>query len=111
MAYPAALRQRVLAHYDEGVKTKAIAAMLKVSPACCRRVKLHRGKPRPKIGGSRFKLDLPALLRLEQFVAEKSDATLEELRKRIADELNVTISIGALCDALRRRKLTLDKSR
>ena len=97
--------------YDQGKETKEIATQLLVSPSWCRRVKQRRGQPRPRIGGGHFKLDAAARSSLEKFVAERPDATLEELRKRILKELNITVSIGALWDTLRRLKLTLKKSR
>jgi transposase len=110
MAYPDALRQRVLAHYDEGVKTKQIAFMLKVSPAWCRRVKQNRDKPRPKIGGKPFKIAGQNRLQFEQFVEQRPDSTLEELQKRVLKELHLKVSIGTIWATLRRLKLTLKKS-
>jgi transposase len=44
-------------------------------------------------------------------VDEGPDATLEELRARVASELRITISIGALWETLRVMKLSLKKSR
>jgi len=111
MALPDALRERVLAFYDEGLKTRQIARNLRVSASWCRRVKQFRGRPRPKNGGGRPKLNDQACARLCAFVDEKPDATLAELQRRIADELGITISSGALWNTLRRLRLTLKKSR
>ena len=111
MAYPRALRERVLAFYDEGLPTRQIARNLRVSESWCRRVKQRRGLPRPKLGGGRFKLDADARVRLDRFVSETPDATLAELQQRIADDLGIDVSIGALWNTLRRMKLTLKKSR
>ena len=111
MAYPDAIRDRVLAFYDEGLKTRQIAANLRISPAYCRRVKQHRGRPRPKNGGGRYKLDEAACQRLCAFVEDAPDATLAELQQRLLDELRIRISSGALWNTLRRLKLTLKKSR
>ena len=110
MAHPTALRERVLAFYDEGLKTRQIAHNLRVSESWCRRVKQRRNLPRPKLGGGTFKLDTSACGKLEQFVREKPDATLAELQTRIAKQLDIPISIGALWNTLKRLKLTLKKS-
>lgn len=110
MAHGKALKQRVLAFYDEGLKTKQIAERLKVSSSWARRVKQRRGEPPRKIGGGHFKLDQAGQAALCRFVQEMPDATLEQLRGRIERELQVDISIGALWNTLRRLKLTLKKS-
>lgn len=114
-AYSMDLRQRMLALYDEGLQTKQVAQQLKVSPAWARRIKQWRtqGKPigpRPT-GGSKPKLDQEARKHLARSVSEQPDATLEQLRQRIAAELHITISIGALWDTLAVMKLSLKKSR
>lgn len=115
VAYSMDLRERVLALYDEGLKTKKVAERLKVCPAWARRIKQWRNEgksiaPRP-VGGSKPKLDEAARRELARFVDEQPDATLEELRARIATELHITISIGALWETLRAMKLSLKKSR
>ena|SRR5579863_5249715 len=111
MAYGRALKDRVLALYDEGKQTKEIAQRLKVSPAWCRRVKQRRVDPSLKIGGGHFKLDAAGRAALAHWVKEQPDATLEELQRRCLDKLNIRISIGALWNTLRRMKLSLKKSR
>jgi transposase len=115
LPYSMDLRERVLALYDEGLKTKKVAKQLKVSPAWARRIKQWRNEgksiaPKP-VGGSKPKLDEDARRELEGFVNEQPDATLEQLRTRIASELQITISIGALWETLRAMKLSLKKSR
>ena len=114
-AYSMDLRERVLALYDEGLQTQQVAHQLKVSPAWARRIKQWRAEgkpigPRP-VGGSKPKLDQHARQHLARFVAEQPDATLEQLRQRIAAELHITISIGALWDTLAAMKLSRKKSR
>lgn len=111
MAFPDAIRQRVLAFYDEGLQTKRIASNLRVSASWCRRVKQHRDRPRPKNGGGRPKLNEQACKQLCRFVEERPDATLAERQQRILDELKIKISTGALWNTLRRLKFTLKKSR
>ncbi len=111
MAYSTDLRERVLALYDEDLKTKQVAKQLRVSPAWARRVKQRRGQPPRKIGGSLPKLDETSRTTLLSWVQERPDATLEELRQRVQDELGLRISIGCLWNTLRRLKLTFKKSR
>jgi len=115
LPYSMDLRERVLALYDEGLKTKQVAERLKVCRAWARRIKQWRNEGRsiaPKpVGGSKPKLDEAARRELACFVDEQPDATLEELRARIARELGISISIGALWETLRAMKLSLKKSR
>ena len=115
VAYSMDLRERVLALYDEGLKTKAVAQQLKVCPAWARRIKQWRREGKSiaakPVGGSKPKLDEAARHELARFIDEQPDATLEELRRRIAAELKITISIGALWETLRAMKLSLKKSR
>jgi transposase len=109
MAYGQALRQRVLALYDEGSKTKQIAERLKVSPAWCRRVKQRRHEP-PRVNrGRRPKLDAAARTTLAGWIDQQPDATLEQLRQRIQVELGIAISSGALWNTLKAMKFTFKK--
>lgn len=105
-AYSIDLRMRVLAACDAGQKTKQVATLFSVSPAWVRRLKQRRREdnsitPRP-IPGGKPKLDETARSKLSGFVRERPDATLEELRERVASELGIRISIGALWETLRR---------
>ena len=115
VAYSMDLRQRVLTLYDEGLKTRQVAERLKVSPAWARRIKQWRNQgtsiAAKPVGGSKPKLNEDARRELARFVEEQADATLEELRRRIAAELKITISIGALWETLAAMKLSLKKSR
>ena len=115
MAYSTDLRERVLALYDEGLKTKQVAERLRVGRSWARRVKQRRREggglaPKP-VGGSKPKLDEQARRELARFVEEQPDATLEELRARVAGELKVAVSVGALWATLRAMRLSLKKSR
>ena len=111
MAYSADLRERVLALYDEGHKTKKVCERLRVSPAWARRVKQRRHDPPKSVGGSAPKLDESARARLSGWVDERPDATLEELRARVREELGVSVSVGCLWNTLRSMRLTFKKSR
>jgi transposase len=111
MAYSSDLRGRVLALYDEGLKTKQVSQRLKVSPAWARRVKQRRHDPPRAVGGSAPKLDRAARARLSSWVDQRPDATLEELRARVRGELGVSVSVGCLWNTLRAMRLTFKKSR
>ena len=111
MAYGQALRQRVLALYDEGSKTKQIAQRLKVSPAWCRRVKQRRHEPPRKYPGRKPKLDATARATLAVWVQQQPDATLAQLQARLEAELGIALSSGALWNTLRAMKFTFKKSR
>jgi transposase len=111
MAYGPALKQRVLALYDRGFKTKEVAERLLISRSGARRVKQRRDEPPRKVGGGHFKLDEAACGTLKGWVERTPDATLDELRTRLRGELQMTVSIGALWNTLRRLKLSLKKSR
>ncbi len=115
MALSIDLRKRALALYDEGHKTTQIARQLRVSPAWARRQKQRRreGKPlEPGVtSGRKPRLDAASRATLLAWVEARPDATLAELRVRCRDELDLTLSIGTLWNALRAERLTLKKSR
>jgi transposase len=107
--YSQDLRDRVLAAYDRGMKTKAIAEMFSVSPAWARRVKQCRREtgrttPLPRGGAMYVKIDRERLIAL---VEEQPDATLRELR----DRLGVQCTEAAICFALKRLGLSFKKRR
>ncbi len=107
--YSQDLRDRVLAAYDRGVKTKQIAEAFAVSPAWARRVKQCRREtgrttPLPRGGATVIKIDMR---RLAELVQEQPDATLMELR----DRLDVQCTESAICLALKRLGLTFKKRR
>ena len=106
-AYAQDLRDRVLAAYDRGMKTKQIANLFQVSPAWARRVKQRRRQtgettPRPRGGATVVKIDRQ---RLAALVREQPDATLAEL----ADRLGAGCGISAICMALKRMGLSFKK--
>ena len=107
--YSQDLRNRVLAAYDDGLKTKQISDLLHVSPAWVRRVKQRRREhgetsPRSMGGATIIKIDLD---RLAALVSKRPDATLLELR----DALHVDCTEAAVCLALKRLGLTFKKRR
>jgi transposase len=105
--YSQDLRDRVLAAYDRGMKTKQIAKLFDVSSAWARRIKQRRreggivsAKP---MGGIRVvKIDLE---RLRQLVVQQPDATTQELHQR----LGCACGESAVGMALRRLNLTFKK--
>jgi transposase len=106
-AYSQDLRDRVLAAYDRGMRTKQIAEQFSVSPAWARRVKQrHRESgetaSRPMGGATIVKIDLEKLAAL---VRKSPDSTLLELR----DALGVECTEAAICLALKRLGFTLKK--
>lgn len=107
--YSQDLRERVLRDCDAGIEIRQVALKYSVSESWIRRLKQRRretGELLPRRAGSPKPPQwLPHLEQLQQIVAEKPDATLEELR----DALGVTFSISTLSRALRALQLTFKK--
>jgi transposase len=81
VAYGQDLRDRILAAYDRGMKTKQIADLFEVSSSWARRVKQRwresgETAPRPRGGATVIKIDLA---RLAELVRQRPDATTREL--------------------------------
>ena len=109
VSYSQDLRDRVLAAYDRGMKTKQIAEVFEVSPAWARRIKQRRRQtgeltPRPVGGRRRWKIDR---VRLAELLVEHPDATLKELRAM----LGVQCAESAICVAVRKLGFTFKKRR
>ncbi len=105
--YAQDLRDRVLAAYDRGMETKAIADVFQVSPAWARRVKQRRREtgettPRPMGGVTVIKIDLA---RLSKLVKQRPDATVRELHVLLA----IDCSQSAVWLALKRLGLSFKK--
>jgi transposase len=107
MAYSQDLRDRVLAAYDRGMKSKQIADVFQVSRSWARRVKQRRretGETSARRAGS------PGVVRvdrveLERLVREHPDATLVQLRER----LGVRCALSTISAALRGMGFTFKK--
>ncbi len=111
-AYPQKIRELVLGAYENGDETAEIAEEFKVSPSWSRRVKqrLRECGSREAIQqkhGFDPKLGEREEAELAKFLAEKPDATLAELKKK----LSKPVSISTICRTLQRMNLTLKKSR
>jgi len=107
--YPQELRDRVLAAYDRGMKTRQIASVFMVCPAWARRVKQRRRETgqttaMPRGGATVIKVDPQ---RLCELVEQHPDATVAELHAL----LGVDCSVSAVDQALRRHGLTFKKRR
>lgn len=105
--YAQDLRDRVLAAYDRGMKTRQIAKLFAVSSAWARRVKQRRRetgetKPRPMGGATVIKIDLAQLAKL---VKQRPDATIRELHAL----LGADCVESAVCMALKRLGLSFKK--
>lgn len=107
--YPNELRERVLAAYGRGMKTRQIADVFQVSPAWARRLKQRWREtgqigPRPMGGATVIKIDMQ---RLRQLAEEQPDATTKELHQR----LGADCCESAVGMALRRLGLSFKKRR
>jgi transposase len=58
--------------------------------------------PRPRGGGARPRIDEPALQALERLITEKPDATLQELRERLAQASGAYVHPSTVWRALKR---------
>jgi transposase len=106
--YSQDLRDRVLAAYDRGLRTKQIAETFFVSPAWARAIKQRRREtgettPRPMGGVTVVKIDR---VRLAELVRQQPDATLKELRAR----LGIACAESAICTALKKLGLSFKKT-
>jgi transposase len=106
--YSQDLRDRIMAAYDRGMKTKQIAKLFEVCCSWARRVKQRRRQgilsPKPMGGIRVVKIDLE---KLRQLVAQQPDATTRELHQR----LGCSCSESAVGMALVRLDLTFKKRR
>ena len=108
-SYSMDLRERILRDCDAGLGTRVVATKYDVSESWVRRLKQRRretGEVAPRRPISRRPPKwLAHADRLQRLVAERPDATLEELRS----ELGLSLSIPTLWRALRALQLTLKK--
>jgi transposase len=108
--YSQDLRDRILAAYDRGKKTKEIADTFGISPAGARRVKQvrreeHRTTRLPMGGARVVKVDLQ---RLRELVEAQPDATIPELHERLGRDRCSESAVGM---ALQRLGLSFKKRR
>ena len=108
--YSQDLRDRILAAYDRGKKTKEISDTFGISPAGARRVKQVRQEQqrttRLPMGGVRVvKIDLDVL---RELVEQQPDATIPELHERLGKDCCSESAVGM---ALKRLGLSFKKRR
>jgi transposase len=112
-AYSMDLRERVVAACDGGEGTREeIAKRFRVGVAWVYRLLQRRRQtgsiaPKPHGGGQKPAFDPPAAERLRRAVADRPDATLEELREAVG----VACGTSAVHRALERLGLPRKKSR
>ena len=99
------LRERVVAAVDAGATHEVAAARFAVSPTSVgRRVRLRERAgslaPRPHAGGFPSVVDGPARDALRALVRARPDATLAELRDRLAAGRGVAVSASRVCQVL-----------
>ena len=102
------LRERVLADCDEGMGTTAVAAKYRVSPAWVRRLKQRRkatGEVGPRTAPRRATTWAPHAEAIRAAIAATPDATLAELRQRLA----LPFSVATLHRAIAASGLTVKK--
>lgn len=114
-AYSLDLRNRVLALCDAGKGTHEVSQVLGVSESWIRRLKQRRRDEgrvgvRPSGGRRHGHFDSLRLSRLEEWVRQHPDATLEALRDRVADQMELRCSLMAVCRALKKLGWSLKKN-
>jgi len=107
-AYSMDLRVRVLKDCDGGLATAAVAAKYSVSPAWVRRLKQRRaatGEVAPRVAKPRPPARTAHADRLRAAIRDAPDATLAELKARLA----LSVSLATLWRAVRDLGLTVKK--
>jgi transposase len=107
-AYSLDLRERVLADCDAGHSNDEVARKFKVSAAWIRRLKQRRretGSIEPRVRRKPQSRLMAHADRLRELVAQRPDATLQELR----EALGVQASLPSFCRALQQLRLTVKK--
>jgi transposase len=105
------IRKRIIALYEQGMKTKQIADLFGVCRAGVRRVRQHyhqRGtlEPAPRACGRKPALNGEQQRRLRELVERKPDATLAELHQ----QLGVNVHVATIDRWLTRLGLSFKKS-
>lgn len=113
---PEQLRAAIVrAFHEQGMSYQEIAELLGVGEATVSRVlRLHRETgsvaPRPRGGGNFSPIRGEVADELSAVVAERSDATVEELTTELAQRVGVKTSRSAVLRALHRLGFTRKKS-
>lgn len=114
-AYSIDLRQKIVDAYKqkEGSQ-RELAKRFKVSPNFVRLLlKQYQREgtvePKPHTGGFASKL-VNHLDLVEQLVKQDNDATLEELRDQLEQQIQIRVSLSTLCRTLQKMNLTRKKN-
>lgn len=116
-AYSVDLRRRVATAYDEGVETiEEVAERFGVSASFVSKVMARRRRTgslssKPHRGGFASALAGTPMEVLAGLVKTQPDATLEELRRHLAEQCAVSVSVSAVCRAVAKLQLPRKKSR
>jgi transposase len=110
--YPAMVRQRIVELYDQDYSTSEIAELFGVCESGVRRVRQRlreRGTlaPLPRTCGRKPVMTADVERRVREHVAERPDATREEIRAA----LGLAVSLQSISKWLKRLGLPLKKSR
>ena len=112
------LRRKLLEAHQRGEGSlPSLAARFSVSVGWAKKVSralLHTGQMERPPGAKRgpaSKLTGQVRERLRAWIAAQADLTLAELRARLAQELELSVSVGRLWTVLREMNLRLKKSR
>lgn len=113
--YSIDFRQKIIAaHKNQEGSQRQLAQRFKVSLGFIQTLlKRYResGEIAPRSRGKGFAPRLAEHIQtVEKLVAQKNDATLEELQEAIARETGVKLSISNICRFLQKRKLTRKKN-
>lgn len=116
-AYSIDFRRKIIkAHEDESISQRKLAKRFGVAKSFVQKLlKQYRETdsvaPKPRIQQTPPKLTEEHLAVLRQLVEEQNDATLEELRARLAAKTNVLVSRSTINRALKKLDLTVKKKR
>jgi len=115
--YPLELRQRIVAAVEQREQTiEEIAEMFGVTERYVYKLlQLYRQtgdlSPRPPGGGAVAKLNQARLLKLAELIADRPDATLEELRQSLNSRRRETVSLSTVWRGLQQIDFTVKKKR
>jgi len=110
------LRRRALRMCDAGRTTREVSRALDVSESWIRLLKQRRREeglvgPRPSGGRRHGHFELKHLQRLERWLKQRPDATLESLLGRVKREMGLDCSVMAVCRAVKKVRWSLKKRR
>ena len=115
-AYSMDLRRRALRMCDAGRTTREVSRTLDVSESWIRLLKQRRREdktiaPRPSGGRRHGHFEPEHLRRLERWLKQRPDATLESLLVRVKRDMTLNCSLMAVCRAVKKLGWSLKKRR